>query len=121
MKANQLRIGNLVQVNNETVEVLWFDHEGAVCQTLDHKAQVDMPIEPIPLTEDILLKCGFKRDNKYDFTLKVKDVGDFYTSSEWFHGNGYITFEHFGIKLFYLHQLQNLYFALTEEELTIKP
>ena len=108
MKANELRIGNLIYLNEELIKfgfsILKFDD-------LNN-------IKPIPLTEEWLVRFGFKRDNKYDFTLNVKDVGEFYTSSEWFHGNGYITFEHFGIKLFYLHQLQNLYFALTGEELT---
>ena len=126
MKANQLRIGNLVQVNNETVEVLWFDHEGAVCQTLDHKAQVDMPIEPIPLTEDILLKCGFtfyKEENAWhtphEFHIRVED-SKLKQKNKVF----WIYFDeqenHPITCVFELHQLQNLYFALTEEELTIK-
>ena len=142
MKANQLRIGNLVQVNNETVEVLWFDHEGAVCQTLDHKAQVDMPIEPIPLTDNWLLKFGFESSivtytndgSVYSYTKNYLP-NDIYTDCYlnflsnsrdatlrlW--NNKKLNEISFSCPICMcqnVHQLQNLYFALTEQELTIK-
>ena len=127
MKANQLRVGNLVQVNNETGEVLWFDHEGAVCQTLDEKCQCDMNIEPIEITAEWLLKLGFKY-NKLQFCsnkiivhqYKIKgiclsiDERKVNKHEYSFFGNNFIrTVKH-------VHQLQNLYFALTGEELKLK-
>jgi len=80
--------------------------------------------EPIELTEDWLLKFGFEIDYMNrdilicayygenpvtkDYILELKN-----TSDGWFYRNGY-----FKIKT--VHQLQNLTFALTGEELTIK-
>ena len=127
MKATELRIGNLVRVNDIPVEVLWFDHEGAVCQTLDKKCQCDMNIDPIELTEEWLLKLGFKY-NKLQFCSNKIIVHQYKINGiclsideskvnkhEYsFFGNNFIrTVKH-------VHQLQNLYFALTEKELIIK-
>ena len=77
-------------------------------------------LKPIPLTEEWLLKFGFK---KYLDTLYIhwtKESGMFEISTrlpDGFYGlwaNGTLgSFQ-------YLHQLQNLYFALTNKELTIK-
>ena len=73
---------------------------------------------PITLTEEWLLKFGFEMDKG----------GIFWINNKWgFHG--YLTPDnifciigysekHLNIK--YVHQLQNIYFALTGEELTLK-
>lgn len=75
-------------------------------------------LKPIPLTEEILLKCGFEKP-AYSFN------GDIFHLTEWdkyplnwcvaMNKNGAVLVE----KLKYLHQLQNLYFALTGKELDI--
>jgi len=142
MKANELRIGNLVQVGNEIVEVIWFDYDGAVCQTLDNKSQVDMPIEPIPLTDNWLLKFGFESSVVtyhndgivYSYTKNYLP-NDIYTDC---YLNFLSTSRDTTLRLWNnkklnevsfscpicmckdVHQLQNLYFALTGEELKIK-
>lgn len=74
-------------------------------------------IVPIPLTEELLLKIGFKRNGNYwdkgCFSLPIhptKSGGEFILVP-----NNFVA----AIPLKYLHQLQNLYFALTGEELTI--
>ena len=75
--------------------------------------------EPIPISEEILLKCGFVNEfsNSWsDHILQIfenkgnvagADIGDFYVST----GQRYVT------NFKYLHQLQNLYFALCNQEL----
>ena len=79
-------------------------------------------LQPIELTEEWLLKFGFKRVGNY------VGIGFNPRMSIQFHdGNSaecditqtgqMISFRHGHIK--YVHQLQNLYFALTGEELTI--
>ena len=76
-------------------------------------AKVESEVEPIQLTEDILLKCGFSKANGY------KQGGYEITTYE----DGYILdngYQIMGKTFFYLHQLQNLYFALTNEELNIE-
>jgi len=76
-------------------------------------------LEPIPLTEEILLKCGF-----VNIESKTVDILKFF-------GGGitvcydkvdkyYYIKLHSNIELKHLHQLQNLYFALTGEELKIE-
>jgi len=72
-------------------------------------------IEPIPLTEEWLLKFGFEiKQGRFgnEYWGKI----NLYTSSDKkivFCFDGYLK----GIK--YVHQLQNLYFALTGNELTL--
>ena len=123
MKTNELRIGNWVQIvqagKNYQVEQHNFctDDDG-YSAFLDH-------ITPIPLNEEWLLKCGFKKvkydedEYLYNFIYKnlILDVwGTKLTETQ----REYI-FRHFDIvnHIKYVHQLQNLYFSLTGEELTI--
>ncbi|MES2864101.1 MAG: hypothetical protein V4666_08285 [Bacteroidota bacterium] len=74
-------------------------------------------INPIPLTEEWLIKFGKKADISDSFGgyviqlpngngLRIKD-------NKW-------NSQHTETKVDFIHQLQNLYFALTGEELTIK-
>jgi hypothetical protein len=78
-------------------------------------------IKPIPLTEEWLIKLGFQYDTityyQQDYTgILIADGDD--DEFDLFFGS--IKNRIFvGIK--YVHQLQNLYFALTDKELTIKP
>lgn len=68
-------------------------------------------LHPIPITEEWLLKFGFEKINSTwygfgNFRICISlDV-------EW--GNNWM-----GIRLKYIHQLQNLYFTLTEYELEL--
>jgi hypothetical protein len=77
-------------------------------------------IEPIPLTEEWLLRFGFIRDNKEILSLKENE-NEFIFFLE---GNHVIIDKQQGQQLSgisidceYVHQLQNLYFALTGKEL----
>jgi hypothetical protein len=82
-------------------------------------------IYPIELTEDILIKCGFK-DMSFpglypEYTLLSDELNlatieyDSEMNAVWLCFEGTIC----GKKLKHLHQLQNLYFDLTGEELQI--
>ena len=78
----------------------------------------------IPLTEEILLKCGFSitesifHDNTNAYEIKswgrIVLINGILQSDEFYFLDGLST------EIKYLHQLQNLYFALTNEELTIQ-
>lgn len=105
MKANELRIGNYVWLvsKNKYYKIQDGHDIDEGCESEDFK--------PIPLTEDILLKCGFTFcDMVYSFNgfeiLNLKQSLEFFNHD-------------YPIKLEYLHQLQNLYFALTNQELKI--
>lgn len=135
MKANELRIGNWVKHNpsgwsyrnddgvisnygkfNEDC-FQWEDTDWYALSecTLD----IDL-IEPIPLTEEWLLKFGFDEDGEqFNFKgLSIELIGDdgrwcLYMLDEYHNVESSIAlFKH-------VHQLQNLYFALTGEELTL--
>ena len=115
MKANELRIGNYVQFPGIKKPSKVFIIDTTETSTMT-KAQ------PIPLTEDILLKCGFDAEPKVAYSSGEKVDYNVYKcgcltynslQNQWWIGHVVTT----SIK--YLHQLQNLYFALTNQELTI--
>jgi hypothetical protein len=115
MKPNELRIGNWVNYCNGK-RIL--DAE-LFLQLLKYTT----PFDPIPLTEKWLLKFGFYETTKENYvsglyTLNKPD--GFYINKETM---CYCEIDYEGttndrIKIQYVHQLQNLYFALTGEELT---
>ena len=83
-------------------------------------------LEPIPLTKEILLKCGFEANgfggfckswhpSKYNDSIVTYRVGKGM-------GDGWTIWEGgFEIKngIYFVHELQNLYFALTGDELQL--
>lgn len=77
----------------------------------------------IPLTPQILEKCGFKRidDGKDDDFEEMYETerGDRIDNEKgtykWWHNDRYYSY----VELKTVHQLQNLYFALTGQELTV--
>ena len=76
-----------------------------------------MDVEPIPLTEEWLLKLGFKKtewDNFNSYRLMIGNND--YTIVLYSDGNCEVG-DIITCKIEYVHQLQNLYFALTGEEL----
>lgn len=119
MKAKELRIGNIALIENKEVEVdgkLIFQLEKANfvgCDTSDFK--------PMPLTEEWLLKFGFK---SYDtpFGKLFEFQSGRYTWIIDNKGNLHLDYSEYEniANVQYVHQLQNLYFALTGEELTLK-
>ena len=127
MKANELRIGNLVnrkyfnsQPNNEhwglePVEIvsLFFGKYNVKLKNGGHSV-IDY-VEQIPLTEEWLIRLGFEKKqktpaltvfNKDNFQVRFDPLDKFQ-----FYINGRY------LNLNYVHQLQNLYFARTNNEL----
>jgi hypothetical protein len=119
MKASELRIGNSIMQDDDFVFVTWWRLELMEKNKLEYK--------PIPLSEGWLIKFGFdKLEN--DIPTYFKCFGNLIEDDYEFSFNIYVDSELsyfitvFGRKIIikYIHQLQNLYHALTEEELTIK-
>lgn len=109
MKANEIRIGNLI------VESLSFGSDKVIkVDSNIFNRRIDEFI-PIPLTEEWLLKFGFKKN------LNSNDIIYYILAGECLLEYN-LTHNFADIDLFidikYVHQLQNLYFALTNEELT---
>jgi hypothetical protein len=119
MKANELRIGNLVNYNEGGIfKVIGIHEFGIDCEDEIETTYMEYEnFKPIPLTEEWLLKFGFE-ERMFGWW---SDVLFLRTENR----NGYFydwqkTNQTTGTYIEYVHQLQNLYFALTGEELTFK-
>lgn len=124
MEARELRIGNLVKIprkkNGEyydKIVSLNAISTGTFSINEDgkHLIAVEREIEPIPLTEEILLKAGFEKRQDTMWTIYNKSWISLYKMM----GGKYYEVEDTYTSLKYVHSLQNLYFALTGEELEI--
>jgi hypothetical protein len=131
MKASELRIGNLVDLGNRIAKISEIYHNA--CTVLDLEETQDTiedyeRTKPIPLTEEWLLNFdmeltdGFSNSRKLYLNNYENDISKItYSPKEGLlrlsNGDpkGTILIPH--IK--YVHQLQNLYFALTGEELIL--
>lgn len=111
MKASELRIGNYVKSSlSESYYHLGIEHfEMMANYTIEELYQ------PIPLTEEWLIKLGYK-DEGY-----LENHYDIMGHLIWNAGGEMLVCEKNGVVLEHVHQLQNLYFALTGEELKVKP
>ena len=119
MKANELRIGNLIieRPSEENSNIIPVSIHVFTYMKVNYNI-----FKPIPLTEEWLIKFGFKKEGLY---YKIQIYGDGIPSYIGINvGYGYAellrNYNHYiNSKCEYVHQLQNLYFALTNEELTL--
>ena len=117
MTSNELRIGNYIEWvgKHEDSRILKLKDFNIVCESLNNNEPY---FKPVPITEQQLLRFGFK-DCGYTFELKRKTKSFIFTwySKEVLTGkrSGWYCKKYEHIK--YVHQLQNLYFALTGGEL----
>lgn len=122
MKANELRIGNLINYSDDNVNcVIKGIHEfGLDVETSDEVFYTEHDrFSPIPLTYEWLLRFGFEKSRLGYFTIFCgSNVMSIYCFED-FSRVQIVTQTVSTIK--HVHQLQNLYFALTGEELTLKP
>lgn len=136
MHAIELRVGNLVLYRDKIFEILSIGNTSSATYNSfyvdldsdildEHYKGIDIEeINPIQLTEEWLLKLGFTKKidsetltvfwighNKltHDYLFEVKYIEGY----PFFYRNGTHAIHH-------VHQLQNLYYALTNQELTIK-
>ena len=114
IRENELRVGvhilyceKVFQVDAECINMHWGD-------------DLDDAYRPIPITEEWLLRFGIDFTSEkewYHITFTIKGLlFETSTSMDGFTYN--LCFEDM-INIKYVHQFQNIYFALTGEELTI--
>lgn len=114
MNASELRIGNLFLEKNSKTEIKVLQlSENEIVFEGDFKGQ--WQAEPIPLTEDWLLRFGFKHTGN-GFYINIKSKIDLCNIGDKYFNLGFKNISIGNIK--YVHQLQNLYFALTNTELS---
>jgi hypothetical protein len=120
IQSNELRIGNLLECYIGTDNIGWvhfpIDWQD-IRECEEENISFNKSHRPISLTEEWLLKFGFSEFggcNEKDFTdgiynVFINSLGEinfyFFRENEWFQ------------KIDYVHELQNLYFALTKTEL----
>lgn len=143
MKASELRIGNFLDRNGlmevrviAESEIKVHDH----FNNLFHLKWFEVDFfKPIPITEEWLLKFGFEKTlinngvirqyfhdctppkyrNNYGLFFRFGEMRDEIYKMYWYASDPVNSNMHsFPCK--YVHQLQNLYFALTGQELTFK-
>ena len=120
MKANELRVGNyLTNYKGEICQIKYFhsgetysdgkkDNHGSCLYSIDRS-------NPIPITEEWLLKFELRDDfGLFSFNWIDINVSIHQSYNVW-----RLTFEKANrqMKIKYVHQLQNIYFALTGQEL----
>jgi prolipoprotein diacylglyceryltransferase len=117
MNATELRIGNLVNHsiygNCETTSL---DYEMICIQRTEIDIKNWFVIEdyqPIPLTDEILIEFNFTK--KYENTFSIERFMVYRLD-----GVFYFSIPNFSIEIKSVHQLQNLYYALTCKELTLR-
>lgn len=118
MQANELRTGNWIQEQSGRYIKAGY-HEIrllVIGECVDGKPP---SYKPIPLTPELLEKCGFKNVQQYgedfmystdEWDILLSKRAYFFVWPAVFHGD---------IEIYNLHQLQNLIYALTGQELEI--
>lgn len=115
---NEFRIGNKVITYDENWQemeaTITLVYEAHYCVKEHNSAMLWEHLKPIPLTEEWLVEFGFENWDKTRWQIVGK-----ISIATW--GEGYLYFSGpLHVNIFYVHQLQNLYFALTGEELVRK-
>lgn len=119
MKATELRIGNLADVNGKVVKIESIsDLTVSVSGYREDGGETTIRLknlEPIPLTEEWFMKFGFKK-------WKDKKMWSYKNVIIYLHSKHGFCFGrvHSRTHLKNVHQLQNLYHALKCEELILK-
>ena len=125
MKANELRIGNYLNGKQGHVVISEIRINNSV-KIHDNTSSfsVGICLTPIELTEEWLEKLGFKciLDISYSFPKPYDNLELAYYGSINGFKKGWVINKLFGLSngIKYVHELQNLYFALTGEELTVE-
>lgn len=119
MKANELRIGNWLTYNGA------YDYPVGINEINFIKENPNnSDFKPTPINEQILLDFGFIKGERYFKAKEYGEEGIFTTMCYDLESKDFIVnsndYDSYIIECMYVHQLQNLFFALTGEELIKK-
>src|SRR5690606_37068397 len=139
MKPSDFRLGNIItdengfEIDVVGIAVYWLnvDFGGNQGDVWEFDFKNSFP-KPIALTEDVLEeRLGFKRNDTGDLILEI-DYSKFFGFFAFNKSMSYFSIADGKVNLFtnpeemyllcveYLHEIQNLYFTLTNEELKLK-
>ena len=142
MKTNELRLGNLVMYNNQIVKTTGLHYDMFECGNPDDENWMCTgrisEVQPIGLTEEVLLNIGFKKEERMSSILYYLD---YEINEDEYIRVRYVIYNSKALPLLritspspiilegneltkrgikYLHQLQNAYYLLTNEELEVE-
>jgi hypothetical protein len=108
MKVNELRIGNYILDGGDVEEVTY--------RVIEMLVKNQAEFDPIPLTEEWLVRFDGRKTIVEDYPIYFVNPFDIE-----FYGYESVVLigERAEVKVKYVHQLQNLYFALTGKELIL--
>lgn len=128
MKADELMLGNYIQYRKDgcmtydTVKSIYYDDELQLYRIELNSRSFNLfhitinGVSPIPLTDEILLKCGFIKTDCFYYTYRCPFTlwYDNFNDGSY---NALSETNNIARNIKHLHQLQNLFFALTGNEL----
>lgn len=135
LKCTDLRIGNYVNIEGDVVKVKEIYEKSIYYANGEYESYaIEDFIHPIELTEEVLVKVGFEdRKEYFNYSRVFGDDGDYCDSIYIYYCPrlNHFKFTHFIVEnldiqtmdlynIKYLHQLQNIYYCLTGEELNIE-
>jgi hypothetical protein len=117
IQLNEIRLGNLVKADNEKI---WNSTYNGSIVAVDIDILMDIfkdenLYSPIPLSVELLEQAGFKWQGGDHYANEENDIWIEDKSGLYRFARPFLT----KYNLKYLHQLQNLYFALTGTELEV--
>ena len=124
IKANELRLENIILYKGDALPVYMVDRAGLSFSRINdvrvnkisgatlETGSIDF--EPIPLTPEWLERLGFVNERRDTYCIGAFEI--------WIQGKQLFYYESLpnSPEIKYVHQLQNLFFALTGKELTVK-
>lgn len=139
MEINELRVGNYVSYNTLDLEIYSIENKYPRADSrYDNEVLVDLvcdgfitakldEVKGIPLNEGILLNCGFEKINHisgyifYSFDRNYKREKFAYMPLDVYLNPNYAKIANFTFRnnIEYVHQLQNLFYAINGIELNI--
>ena len=120
INAKELRLGNFIYQGNDVITVTDLQFDGRMYFINCYR---DEGFKPISITEEWLTRGGWKWNEEcksYEhkdhirMSLKYVDVSNSYTMYN------HVLQALIAKRIWYVHQLQNLYFTLTGEELVLE-
>lgn len=113
---NDLRVGNYIERYNKVTGIEDVVQVDGGTPFLAFKGMATLIFNPIPLTEEWMLNFGFNvSEGLFGESYTLNDIS-ILTATK---GNLCFCWDRFMKEIKYVHQLQNLYFALTGEEITL--
>ena len=123
IRTEELMIGNWVIVDDKPVQVQSITKKKIGFHNNPGKVRLlyarNCELIPIPITDDLLLKMGFKKDGKRFYFHGETYFELFYLGKLYVATVNHAEYQ-IGEPIAYLHQLQNLYYSLETKRLKIK-